>query len=205
MFNDLISKASTIEEKAKEIDTNAKIKKLLDDGNRIWLGADWHLWKFKDEQVYRNPNSDEILKNYSEMVNPDDVFIFLGDLQHDEVNVNKCSGLANDLAELPGHKILVKGNNDVLGDDFYYDNGFDNVCDKFTYNNIIFTHAPIEREDFNGASKNFHGHIHFSKAYCVGYHNHADMYTPAHDNRPILMEDAIRKLKYGFYKPKPIA
>ena len=197
MFSDILrDHHSPIDKKV----INVEISNMLDKCANIWLGADWHLYKSKDGVPFRNPNADKMIQNQISMVGKNDAFIFLGDFQNDEVK--DSNGLYDDIKNLSGNvKIMVRGNNDIFQDDFYMNAGFNIVCDRFIYRDIIFTHPPIEYEQFQGAKKNFHGHIHFSKAYCVNYYNHADAFTPANDCKPIRLEAMERKLRSGFYSP----
>lgn len=59
-------------------------------------------------------------------------------------------------------KILVKGNHDTQSDNWYYEHGWDFVCESFVSKifgkRYIFTHIPIPKnEKFD---KNIHGHMH---------------------------------------------
>lgn len=60
------------------------------------------------------------------------------------------------------NKVLVRGNHDPQSDKWYYEHGWDFVCERFenTYfgKRYVFTHIPIpEDKEFY---KNIHGHMH---------------------------------------------
>jgi murein DD-endopeptidase MepM/ murein hydrolase activator NlpD/calcineurin-like phosphoesterase family protein/uridine kinase len=178
---------------------NNQIRDLLDDAPNIYLGSDWHLYKFKNGIENRNPNADIYIQNQINTVKDNDVYIYLGDFAYDEFN-NK-EALKNDLINLKGKKILVMGNNDRLSEKFYISCGFDIVVkDYFIYRSIIFTHKPVE--DFKGAKINVHGHIHFERKYWeVPFISHIDAFTGAYDNKPVLLTTLLSNLKNGTYKP----
>lgn len=62
-------------------------------------------------------------------------------------------------------KVLVKGNHDPQSDNWYYEHGWDFVCERFstTYfgKKYLFTHIPsTELEESGYYHKNIHGHMH---------------------------------------------
>lgn len=58
--------------------------------------------------------------------------------------------------------ILIKGNNDLFDDDFYYDCGFKKIAEAYKYKNVIFSHYPISvpKDIYN-----IHGHLHGTGVY----------------------------------------
>lgn len=60
--------------------------------------------------------------------------------------------------------VLVRGNHDGKSDAWYYSQGWDFVCREFfnkVYGKrIVFSHAPIAKENIGGADFNVHGHYH---------------------------------------------
>ena len=99
--------------------------------------------------------SERIIKNWKGQVKPDDWVVHLGDVawpKYYEV-----------LKELPGHKILVRGNHDRKSDSWYRSHGFDIVCTEFANKiegvDIVFTHIPLI---FHDHDINVCGHLHAS-------------------------------------------
>lgn len=68
-------------------------------------------------------------------------------------------------------KILVRGNHDNKSDQWYYDHGWDFVCEKFVHTyfgkKYLFTHIPAPI-DIN-IDKNIHGHMHGNDHRDVGF------------------------------------
>ena len=87
-----------------------------------------------------------------------DILIHLGDI---------CIGNDREAHEkyikpLKCKKFLVRGNHDKKSNNWYLDNGWDFVCDSFTWTyhgkKILFTHIPMP---WDGVSDlNIHGHLH---------------------------------------------
>lgn len=113
----------------------------------VWVGTDWHVWSVghAPHHPYQSvSNIRQLSDSYANDIQVDDVFIYLGDL---------CDPAVTDLNELkrlvqniPGYKILVKGNHDTETDYFYRDIGFDEVCDVCVINQVAFSHFPLKVE-----------------------------------------------------------
>ena len=113
----------------------------------VWVGTDWHVWSVghTPHHPYQSvSNIRQLSDSYANDIQVDDVFIYLGDL---------CDPAVTDLNELkrlvqniPGYKILVKGNHDTETDYFYRDIGFDEVCDVCIINQVAFSHFPLKVE-----------------------------------------------------------
>lgn len=73
-------------------------------------------------------------------------------------------------------KILVRGNHDGKSDSWYYDHGWDFVCESFSHTmfgkNFIFTHIPMLPTEAVKTRffKNIHGHMHGNT------HRHVEQY-----------------------------
>lgn len=123
-----------------------------------WLITDTHFDHDNIGVYCARPDGwmDLILKNWREMVKPEDVVIHLGD-----VKVGGKHKLTEILYSLPGKKILVKGNHDNESLMWYMRNGFDAAVDGMRYHGVTFTHEPsvslYEYTDIN-----IHGHVHNS-------------------------------------------
>jgi len=124
--------------------------------------ADTHFDHRKIIQYENRPEDygNIIINNWNSVVTNKDViyiagdFCFAGKKRH-EFYCNK----------LNGKKILVRGNHDDNSDSYYYDVGFNFVCDSFVLRKygkkILITHRPqIEQIVKSDYDINIHGHIH---------------------------------------------
>lgn len=91
-------------------------------------------------------------QNWRKIVNEQDVVFHLGD-----VIFSDPSQLTEILSRLKGTKILVRGNHDNKKDTWYYNHGFDFVCDQFILGDIVFSHEPVPIPE---NMINIHGHFH---------------------------------------------
>ena len=161
---------------------------------RVFLISDTH---FKDQFLERNelrPKgvTEKIIKNWNQFVNPDDVIIHLGDIV-----IGNSKDYTAIIPRLNGRKILVVGNHDKKGISWYMKNGFDFVCNAFSWQytgkSILFTHEPsssLEIYDLN-----IHGHLH------LGIHRTEYKLTDKHllfsleteNYQPVLLNTFIEK------------
>lgn len=171
------------------------IRKTLDDGNKVWLCTDWHLWMFdkKTKTVYQRSDFNAIINSYNRTVNPSDLVIYLGDLVDGQCEKKKELGEV--LKSLPGTKIMVRGNNDLFDDEYYLSNGFKYITPKFVYQNILFSHMPCK----NNNRLNIHGHIHGYKTYWLPYTNQIDVAYLGGRKKPVELDDVI-KAQPGYSK-----
>lgn len=129
---------------------------------RIFIISDTHFghqWMI-DSGNRPSKFGEKIIKNWTILVRKDDLVIHLGDCY-----VGKESELKEIILNLPGRKILVAGNHDKKTLSWYMKNGFDFVCNTFSYTymgkSILFSHQPIQmhfQEDIN-----IHGHLHLGR------------------------------------------
>lgn len=89
------------------------------------------------------------------MIGPNDLLINLGD-----VIFAKRSDLIWIMAKIQGKKVLTKGNHDDEKAQWYKSKGFDIVTDVFYYDNIIFSHQPVDLALHPHVEYNIHGHFH---------------------------------------------
>lgn len=175
-----------------------EIDKLIIGGKRVWLNSDWHLWEMNDTgEIVKSSNFEMIRKFHNAFVGPEDVFIFLGDFVDGEFD--RAEELGEFIKSLNGIKILVPAGEDVFGDEFYLNAGFQYVLRGFKVGDLVFTHQPID--NYQGDGINIHGHLH-GRPYDVTYGNHADIYTGENGFRPIELKQVIRKYENGDYIPK---
>ena len=169
------------------------IDKKINSGNHVWVMTDWHFlkWNKETKAVYRNNTYTEIIKNCQQIIQPDDLLIFLGDLC--DGNVERKKDIAGFIKLIPGEKILVRGNNDLFDDRWYLMNGFKYVTPKFIWNNILFSHRP---ED-NNCSLNIHGHFHNARTYYTDdvskFDNQIDIAWLGGRTKPISISECIKK------------
>ena len=156
----------------------------------VWVGTDWHVWSagHTPHHPYQSvSNIRQLSDSYANDIQVDDVFIYLGDL---------CDPAVTDLNELkrlvqniPGYKILVKGNHDTETDYFYRDIGFDEVCDVCVINQVAFSHFPLKVEP---DMINIHGHLHSEKRSDVDDANHINAYREDYYKHPIEISELIQ-------------
>jgi calcineurin-like phosphoesterase family protein len=97
--------------------------------------------------------TERIIKNWNQIVKPDDLIIHLGDVQ-----IGKKSDWI--IPALPGKKILVRGNHDRQWSNLrWMKAGFDFACDGLMFRNCWLTHEPAKSLP-EGAELNLHGHLH---------------------------------------------
>jgi calcineurin-like phosphoesterase family protein len=100
-----------------------------------------------------------MIEEWNSVVTPEDIYIHLGDFI--------CGGSREEVMEvvsqLNGYKILVLGNHDRHGKQWFLDVGFDQVYkSKFCMGMYCFSHR-VQHADFldaNGSRYNLHGHSH---------------------------------------------
>jgi calcineurin-like phosphoesterase family protein len=96
----------------------------------------------------------QILRNWGRLVLPQDTIYHLGD-----VILGQASQLPAILGNLPGRKVLIKGNHDLNTDNWYLARGFVFVAQGILTKGIWLTHAP-DLALPGGAWINIHGHLH---------------------------------------------
>ena len=156
----------------------------------VWVGTDWHVWSVghTPHHPYQSvSNIRQLSDSYANDIQVDDVFIYLGDL---------CDPAVTDLNELkrlvqniPGYKILAKGNHDTETDYFYRDIGFDEVCDVCVINQVAFSHFPLKVEP---DMINIHGHLHTEKRSDVDDANHINAYREDYYKHPVEISELIQ-------------
>jgi calcineurin-like phosphoesterase family protein len=126
-----------------------------------WFTSDLHFGDSRLNLYSRDivaTTSDEIdeliIKNYNEVVGPDDIVYFLGDIIFDPAKLDIVS-------RLTGYKILIKGNYDEnINDDLlkkYFDEVYDTLVIKINDADVFLNHYPTKCVD---DMFNITGHIH---------------------------------------------
>lgn len=148
------------------------IDKTLRDKHKVYCATDWHLWVRKEKnkkECHRRKDFEDIIKNVNETMTKDDLLIYLGDLVDGEFDGKE--DLKSVLKTIPGKKVLVLGNNDILPTQFYKSCGFEWVVQSFVWSNVLFTHVPCRNDN----QFNIHGHIHGYRTYWIPYTNQIDV------------------------------
>ncbi len=213
MFNTILESVQ-IKPKYNTISEDEAMK--LIEYNNPWFSSDYHIFK---EFRYDNGNwannlekdaklhTNKIIKMHQKYVQPDDVFVFLGDLCESELNgrPDYQEKLINICNKLNGIKILIKGNNDMMPNEFYYKCGFVYVFDKPVYSTkyrCVFSHIPIDldAEKLDKSFINIHGHLHGSRQYWnMDPSRHIDVYPEMNGNKPVKYSELIKNYENHLY------
>lgn len=121
-----------------------------------WVITDTHFHHDNIITACNRPvnHSELIIANCKHLCAPQDLLIHLGDvIFYDYPNLKYM------LDKIDCKKVLVLGNHDRKSKNWYRNNGFEFVCDSFTYDDIIFSHKPLEVFP-SGVTFNVHGHWH---------------------------------------------
>ena len=139
-----------------------------------------------------------MVKMWNETVKPNDKVYHLGD-----VVINRKA--LSILHRLNGDKVLIKGNHDIFKLEDYTTH-FRDIRGYHVMNNMILSHVPVHPDSKGRFAANIHGHLHSNR---VMVSKHAGA-TPVIDSwylnvsveqidfKPILFEDAVRRLKEQF-------
>jgi len=152
-----------------------------------------------------------LIKNWQEIVKPEDLVIHLGD-----VAIGNRRKVKDILAELPGRKALVLGNHDRMhGPDWWMSQGFDFACQAMKYRNCWLTHEP-STSLADGCLLNIHGHLHnferevhpdykakpFHRLFAVEYTNYRPVNFDRFVSHPDKYKARIHHLIQGTHEPK---
>ena len=157
--------------------------------NKIWIACDWHLWNRKNNysHPYRSISSiGKLSDNYTSGISPTDIFVHLGDIADPEkADKEKLKAIIQSIPA--GYKVLCKGNHDTEPDDYYYDLGFDVVCEICTIYNVVLSHFPVK---VNEDEVNVHAHLHSEKLSSLGY-QHINAYKANFNDGPTSLDDLL--------------
>jgi len=135
--------------------------------HNTWFMGDMHLGHdniitFVDNKGERirpfesiEEHDETLIRNYNELVKPEDSVYFLGDLVMNRKYLGK-------LARFMGHKKLIKGNHDIFKLEDYAPH-FEDIMSYRIYpqHGIIFSHIPVHPCQLERRFKvNGHGHTH---------------------------------------------
>lgn len=177
--------------------------------SEIWFISDLHFCHNKEflygprgfTNVY--DMNEAIIKNWNEVVQPEDIVYVLGDLAlNDDTTALKC------IEQLKGTLNIILGNHDT-------ESRIGKYCDTYNVNSVKFAdrvklngynfflcHYPTITSNFDEKALrqktiNLCGHSHTKDKYVdmdkgLIYHVELD----AHDNRPVSLEEIINDLKF---------
>ena len=157
--------------------------------NKVWIACDWHLWNRNNNysHPYRSISSiGKLSDNYTTGISPTDIFVHLGDIADPEkADKEKLKAIIQSIPA--GYKVLCKGNHDTEPDDYYYDLGFDVVCEICTIYNVVLSHFPVK---VNEDEVNVHAHLHSEKLSSLGY-QHINAYKANFNDGPTSLDDLL--------------
>ena len=133
-----------------------------------------------------------IINNWNSVVKKEDTVFVLGDVSFYPKEITKQI-----ITSLKGRKLLVKGNHDEKGNDWYSECGFSSVYDlPVLYNDFfLLSHKPLEWLDKEGVMGNFHGHIHNDHRYLHVTPRSFNVSVEQIGYKPIAFEEIVKKMK----------
>ncbi len=157
--------------------------------SQVWFCSDLHLGH-KNIGKFRSPlvssekeNNTRILLEWKTTVNKRSVVYVLGDFCFDRELF--------DSLDLPGKKILIRGNHDNFQTEQYL-NFFDEVEGFVKYKGYWLSHAPIHPDELRG-KVNLHGHVHYGTLPDKRYFNCCPENLWPKYNRCLVSLDEVRK------------
>lgn len=100
------------------------------------------------------------IKAHNSTITNNSVWICLGDIGYKYHNDPKM--LFNYITQLNKGKynILILGNHDIYGREFYHKCGFNFICKAIVWKDFVFTHVPLQDLGKGDLRINIHGHTH---------------------------------------------
>jgi calcineurin-like phosphoesterase family protein len=134
----------------------------------------------------------EMISRWNSIVSDDDTVIVAGDFSFGDKERIK-----NILSQLNGRKVLIKGNHDRHGSNFYREVGFVDFYKHsiVLHDGIVISHEPLKRKD-GSKILNIHGHVHNTIDNFDG--DHFNVSAEILDYYPIEMKE-IRKYFQKYY------
>lgn len=191
---------------------NADLQTLLDntDISHIYLSSDWHLFKGHYKREHNYVNTQKIVTWCRQNIKDTDIFMYLGDISYRWCNEEDKKESMRIMASLPGIKVLIAGNHDImLGDEYLHGCGFDYIFNEYEWKNLIFTHKPINMSLYPDDYWNIHGHIHKWQGYnTTDGKKNINVYPYFYDNKPVTLEYLLNHkeelAKGNYYNPNDI-
>ena len=169
----------------------------------IWVTTDWHAIEI-DERTGRKSISNSFLKltrKAEKLVQQNDIILCLGDIafrgQDDIVNGKadeELSPFGDMIRNMPGYKILIKGNHDGLDNQEYLKVGFQEVGTAATLGDFLFTHKPYP---VSNDQVNVHGHTHHEHYIGLDDGKHIAIPPTEKSNDPplLLLDNVLEQAK----------
>lgn len=111
-----------------------------------------NIHKFRDAVTSPEHNTRLFRREARAKLNKRTITFYLGDIAFDEESLDV-------IKELPGRKILIKGNHDDMTTTAAQLEAFEEIHGMFRYKKMWLTHAPIHPQQLFGML-NVHGHVH---------------------------------------------
>lgn len=134
----------------------------------VWFCSDLHfghknIGNFRAKYIdSEEANRAKIKADWNKVVNKKDIVYVLGDACF-------TMNTVTDFETLPGKKILIHGNHDLLDTQVYL-KYFDSVYGLLKYKEFWLSHAPIHPAELRG-KVNLHGHVHYANIKDSNYFN----------------------------------
>jgi calcineurin-like phosphoesterase family protein len=154
--------------------------------------SDTHFFHRKIQEYTDRPDdwSDKIIKNWNNIIKPDDLVLHLGDLSFgSKPTVMKITRRLN------GRKYLLQGNHDRRSKKWFDDVGFTLIKKSFMVDCkehlLLFTHRPTY--GIPKGTINIHGHIHNTQHFIKHHKNvtHINVSVEKTDYRPIKIGNLL--------------
>jgi len=168
--------------------------------SKIYLVTDTHFSHSLMQDYCNRPIDFErkIINQWKATVKPQDIIYHLGD-----VTWGSQKQLLQIMQQLPGTKILIRGNHDRNhSNNWFIQAGFSAVLEKAQVSGVILSHFPalMTQEEIERGIINVHGHFHNSPAKKWEKHlvkritaNHYLLILEDVEYRPISMESIVRR------------
>lgn len=166
---------------------------------KVWVWSDLHFWHKNIIRFSQRPYDDleqmheHLLLNHNELVGPDDIVIWGGDVGFGG------TGVINEmLAEYNGYKILIAGNHDFNGKKFRK-LAFDETHLAYAIEvpeqgvSMFFTHYPMH--NIPKPWVNVHGHLHGFPNPVSEHPRHLNINCEVQGYKPVALETIVQRAK----------
>ena len=162
------------------------------DINHTFVTSDHHFRDWKNYPIHEGSVEDEgrHIALWNSVVGKDDLVLYIGDF---------CDGGVGDLEELSkklnGRKVLIKGNHDEIGDEWYHC-AFEKVVTEMRIEeaNLMLTHVP-DRTKLRPGERMIYGHEHRGYVPLPTTRDSICVCAKWHGWKPITLAEAIRQME----------
>lgn len=167
--------------------------------SKIYITTDTHFGHKKLIELGRPENFEALITAQLLTLKRDDILIHLGDISVGDDKLNHA--MFFELFHYIRRLILVRGNHDQQSNFWYFDHGWDMVCDSFKLNFegkvLLFSHRPEPKQV--GVDYNIHGHTHgnghreaeYGGFYEPGYH--VELALENNGYKPFELREILQK------------